>query len=496
MDYTPKFSLHDTTPRPLATRKPETAPSDHEQHELHERHERHEQHQQHQQHQQARISPSPQSEPESFSSRSGSYMPPYSVNQFGPSSERSYRPLHNPPTPIPEDNDKMDWTPTQRSFQPVASARGQRYPQTSDPQTQPSPFYGRLPPAPICLAHKLRNPPNRPTFHKTPPKVQENFFKNVTGRSSTLDDQGKPTEAAADYPEMAPPRFFPKSATLSDTGLESLFAGVFSLNDEPPEVRTARQEQEAQDPSYYLREPPPEAAIRRKFSILLLFLATLAWTSVEMSSSMAVATQVAALFIAAAVAGKHLVEAMNMNKAFWSVSDILLFTCELAAAISLTSAVTSPNVGRQDGGRQEGVDILGPGLLIVLTIQEIWVLVSSPKTGTGSSIRGSVPPTPTEPSSSEPVTTEPLPSTSQQSYRQQAVYSTPLVQPQPRPEARTTRSMSKATAAVGSPSSGLSGLSLGGTGGLNDGTNYGAWSNGRRGSVPRNTQRGWERGVL
>ena len=418
-------------------------------------------------------------------------MPPYSVNQFRPSSDRIYRPRHNPRTLPPEDNDKMDWTPTQGSFQPVASAHGQRYPQTSDPQTQPSPFYGRLPPAPICLAHKLRNPPNRPTFHKTPPKVQENFFKNVTGRSSTLDGQGKPTKAAADYPEMAPPRFFPKSATLSDTGLESLFAGVFSLNDEPSEVRTARQAQEAQDPSHYLREPPPEAAIRRKFSILLLFLATLAWTSVEMSSSMAVATQVAALFIAAAVAGKNLVEAMNMNKAFWSVSDILLFTCELAAAISLTSAVTPPN-----GGLQEGVEILGPGLLILLTIQEIWVLISSPKIGTGSSIWGTVPPTPTQPSSSQPVTIDPLPSTSRQKCRQQVVHSTPLVQPQSQPEARTTPSMSRATAAVGSPFSGLSGLSLGGTGGLNDGTNYGAWSNGRRGSVPRNTQRGWEIGVL
>ena len=465
MDYTPQICFQDTSPKRLVARKPETTSSDY---------------------QQAYLSPSlPQSETESFSNRTSSSYP---LNEIAPSTQRSYRSRYNQPTPPPDDNgtETMDWTPSQSSFQPVTPAHLQRRPQPSARQPGTSPFYGRLPPAPKCQAHRLRNPPpKKPAFQRTPPQEQQNFFNNVTGRSSTHNGRDAPTQAASDYVEMAPPKFFPKSDSRIDTGLESLFAGVFSLADEPPEVR---KEQEAQDPGFYLQEPPPQAAIRRKVSIILLFLASLAWIYVDLSLSIAVPTQVVALFIAAAVAGKNLVEAVNMNKAYWAVSDILLFGCELAAAISLTSAVTSP-----EGGRQEGVQIVGPGLLIVLGIQEIWVLISTPKTRSVSSVWGSVPPTPTQPSSSQPVTTDYLPPTSQQTNNQQPVPSTPLLQSQAQAEARFFRSLAKATA---SPSIGLSGLSLGGPGGSEDENNYGAWSGGRRGSLPRNTQMAWERGAL
>lgn len=470
MDYTPQFSLLDTSPKQLVARKPETAPSEYEE---------------------PCLSPSPpHSEPESLSSRTTSTVPFFPINALAP---RSYQSRRNPPTPPPDGNDteSMDWTPTQRSFQPNTPARFQGPPQPFAPQTTPSPFHGRLPPAPICQAHKLRNPPNPLTFHRTPPKAQQNFFNSVTGRSSALGGQDSTTKQGSDYPEMAPPKFFPKSSSRSDTGLESLFAGVFSLTDEPPEVRVVQQEHEAQDPGYHLREPPPSASIRRKMSIVLLFVASVAWTRVDLSLRIAVPVQVIALTIAAAVVGKNLVEALNMNKAYWVISDILLFSCEFAAAISLTSAVTSAT-----GGRHEGVQTVGPGLLILLAVQEIWLLISAPGTGRSSSLWGSVPPTPTQPLSSQLVTADPLPSVSQQTISQRLVPSAPSLQSQSQTEARSSRSMSKATAAVGSPSSSLLGLSLGGSSGLDDGHNYGAWSGGRRGSVPRNTQRAWERGAL
>lgn len=470
MDYTPQFSLLDTSPKRLVARKPETAPSEYEE---------------------PCLSPSPpHSEIESVSSRTTSTVPFFPINALAPSSYQSRR---NPPTHPPDcvDEESMDWTPSQKYFQPNAPARFQGPTQSSAPPIMPSPFHGRLPPAPICQAHKLRNPPNRLTFHRTPPKEQQNFFNSVTGRSTTLGGQDNTTKQGSDYPEMAPPKFFPKSSSLSDTGLESLFAGVFSLTDEPPEVRVLQQEQEAQDPGHHFREPPPSASIRRSLSIVLLFFASVAWKLVDMSLGIAVPVRVIALTVAAAVAGKNLVEALNMNKAYWVISDILLFGCELAAAISLTSAVTSPT-----GGRHEGVQTVGPGLLILLAVQEIWLLISAPKTGKSSSLWGSVPPTPTQPLSSQLVTTDALPPASQQTISQRVVPSTPSLQSQSQNTARTNRSMSRATAAVDSSSSGLLGLSLGGLSGLDDGHNYGAWSGGRRGSVPRNTQRAWERGAL
>lgn len=470
MDYTPQISFQDTSPKRLVAPKSETTSSDY---------------------QQACLNPSPpQSETESFSSQTTSKFP---VNNLALSSQQSYGSRYNPPTPPPDGDgtDTMDWTPTQSSFQPNTSARAPRRPQTSAPQTGKSPFYGRLPPAPISQAHKMRNPPNKLAFHGTPPKEQQNFFNSVTGRSSTLDSQNNPAKPSSGYTEMAPPKFFPKSDSRTDTGLESLFAGVFTLADEPPEVCAARKEQEAQDPGYHLRGPPPEAPIWRKVSIMLLCLATLAWTSMESSLRIAVPIQVVATGIAAAVAGKNLLQAMNMHKAYWVVSDILLFGCELAASISLTSAIMSPN-----GGRQEGVQTLGPALLIILGLQEIWLMISAPKTGNASSVWGSVTPTPTQSSSSPLGTTGHPPPASQPNNSQQVLPSTPSLRSQSQHEARNTRSMSKAAAAVGSPSSALLGLSLGGTSDLEDGNDYGARNGGRRGYAPRNTHRAWERGPL
>lgn len=473
MDYTPQFSFLDTSPKRLVARKPETAPSEYEQ---------------------ASLSPSPpQSEHESVSSRTTTTVSQFSISKLALSPPQSYRSHRNPPTPPPDRNatDTMDWTSSQTYSQSNNPAQFQSRPGPSAPQTQPSPFHGCLPPAPICQAHKLRNPPNSLSFHRTPPKEQQHFFNRVAGRSSALDGQDNPTRPGSDYPEMAPPKFFPKSSSVSDTGLESLFAGVFSLADEPPEVRVIQKEQEPQDLGYHFREPPPQASIRRKVSVTVLFLATLAWTYVDTSLRIAVPVRVIALFFAGAVAGKNLLETLNMNKAYWVVSDILLFGCELAAAISLTSAVTSP-----DGGRQVGMQTVGPGLLIILALQEIWLLISAPKTGAGSSLWGSVPPTPTEFSSSQAGTTGRQPPTLQQNNMRQFVPSTPSLQSQSQLEARTNRSMAEATGAVGSPSSGLLGLSLGGPSDLDSGDIYGPWSSGRRVSVPSNTQRAWERGVL
>lgn len=466
MDYTPQFSFLDTTPKQLVARNPETAPSEYEQ---------------------SCLSPSPpQSDIESFSSRTTSTVPFFPIDPLAPGLYQSRR---NSPTPPPDGNDTelMDWTPTQKSFQPNLRGPRQRF----APPTIPSPFHRRLPPAPICQAHKLRNRPNPLTFHRTPPIEQQNFFNRVTGRSSTLGEQDNTTTQGSDYPEMAPPKFFPDSSSSSVTGLESLFSGVFSLTDEPPEVRVARQEHEAQAPAYHVREPPPSASIQRIMSIVLLSVASVAWTRVDLSLRIAVPVQVIALTIAAAVAGKNLVEALNMNKVYWVVSDILLFSCELAAAISVTGAVTSATAGRQ-----EGVQTVGPGLLILLAVQEIWLLISAPKTRKSSSLWGRVPPNPTQPLSSQLVTTDPLPPVSQHTVSQQLTLSTPSLQSQSHSEARTTRSVSNATTAVGSPSSSLSGLSLGGLSGMDDGYNYGAWSGGRRGSVQRSTERAWERGAL
>ncbi|KAI9828561.1 MAG: hypothetical protein M1819_006553 [Sarea resinae] len=226
------------------------------------------------------------------SARQSSFPQAFPINNLAPTPQSQPQPYH-PPTPPPDDfasdadTDLMDWTPSHAPFTPTPISRHQH--QQAPAAISPSPFYGRLPPAPISSAHRLRNPPaTEPVFKRASPVQQQNFFNSLTGRDSlftpspsksmtstaaTNDDdedeydednddgdgdgddyyanptptrnRGQPkqkkkqtqTQAA----EMAPPHFFPSADYRTDTGLESLFDAAFSLGDEPAEIRRLHQ---------------------------------------------------------------------------------------------------------------------------------------------------------------------------------------------------------------------------------------------------------------
>ena len=479
MDYTPLVSFQDS-PKPLITRKPRTLSSDY---------------------QQGGINP-PLSQPSSFNRQPDSFIPPFPVNSLAPRPQRAYPPPYNPPTPPPDDNDAdtMDWTPSQSPFRPNAPILVQRRSQTSAPPTEPSPFHGCLPPAPISQAHRLRNPPNQPGFHRTPPKEQQNFFNRITGRLSNPEGQRHPPEPPSKYPEMAPPKLFIESDHRTETGLETLFSGVFSLGEEPREVRAAREQQAAQNPGRHPQEATLQASWPRVVSIIFLLLASVAWKFAAIHPKVVFQLRLPALGVATAVAGKNLLEAMGREKAYWNLSDILLFGCELVFAIFMGSVINSSN-----GGLRNGIQTMGLALLGAMVLQEIWLLVSTTQTSTAPVEPGNLPPAQTPSSRSQIPATHPPPPTILHTNEHQLIPSTPSqaqLQVHAQPEPRTTRSRSKQTVAFASPSSGLEGLSLGSTGGaVEPKPLFAAWSGGDggggRGLVPRSARtRAWERGAL
>jgi len=154
-----------------------------------------------------------------------------------------------PPTPPDTDSEAMDWTPS-TSFNPAPLY----HPQPVLPQSQqPSPFHGCLPPNTLSPAHRLRNPPStQPVFRAASSKKQSRAEPRHTGNPLDLNDlntfsnpesrnsaQSSPEDPL--FSEVSPkgarggfrePAFFP-AGDRTDTGLEGLFSGTFSLGEEP-----------------------------------------------------------------------------------------------------------------------------------------------------------------------------------------------------------------------------------------------------------------------
>lgn len=144
---------------------------------------------------------------------------------------------YRPPTPPPEDEDVMDWTPSQEEFRPTRQALPA--PAPAPLPTAPFSTYNALPPAPRAPAAQLRNPivarPQQPRPDEAPP---ENPFGRYRG-SPESGGIGRP--ASAGRPEMVvhPPRFFARDDQDTATTLQKLFDMAFNINDEPVEVQRA-----------------------------------------------------------------------------------------------------------------------------------------------------------------------------------------------------------------------------------------------------------------
>lgn len=303
-------------------------------------------------------------------------IPPFHVSDLAPTPEQPLRP-YRPLTP-PSDTDEseaMDWTPSQEALRPAASYRDSK---PTPAPVQPSPFYGRLPPDQVSQNHRLRNPPNRPTFQRASSPKRNNFFTRMVGNRNQDDVSGPDNEVTSQF---APPKFFPQSDYRADTGLESIFSTTFAIADEPAEIRTAREQEQRLSQQYHLHRSQSLTSshlFQRIISVLLLGLSCLAWFRAPKVSYLTLPLRLAGLGVAAVVAGKGLLQVIQRPAAYRSFSDMLLFGCELGLSIFLGRMVkTSPSVeipfATPD---QQGLETVGMGLLIVMLVQEVWISVS------------------------------------------------------------------------------------------------------------------------
>ncbi|KAI9715959.1 MAG: hypothetical protein M1812_005593 [Candelaria pacifica] len=432
IDHTPRFTFHDNyepvapqeanNSRTTSSRKPYTTPE-----------------------------PSQSSQ---YNSRSPNSVRPFPINSLAPASQKSYPSYHDPPTPPPESPvfDSMDWTPTQKTFNPAPPR------QLSQPKPaliESSPFYGRLPQAPISKAHQLRNPPNQLSFRKASEQKQQNFFNSVGRRSSEDDgDDDSPTKGGID---MAPPKFFTQQ-DRADTGLESLFDAAFSLGDEPREVKAARQRRQKllnqQNSSF--ESPSP---ISNVLSVCLLILALSAWKLANWMHLFRWQLRMSAAVVVTFLAGKALLRELQSSQRQTSVRRLVLSSLNAAGSLALGS-FSLPTTGISKYMGSELVDIVGTVLLGSMIIRELWSLVSAP-------VSASIVQAPYQQETQEQHSpgldiARALADTSPPSQHQETRRGN-----QTSAQPRTTRSKTQRQSFV--PSSSLSGLSLGGGGADSDG---------------------------
>ncbi len=350
MDYTPLVKFQDS-PKPLISQRPQQAP----------------------------VNRTPQP---SYSQRTQSYVhngpgtsrtQPFPINSLAPTPPQPYPPSGAPLTPPldEDDSEAMDWTPSQGSLRPATSYRSS---QPKPIPVQPSPFYGKLPPNPTSQNHRLRNAPNQPALLEPSIPQSQNLFTRMfppkkEDEFSDIGSEPSPLKQATFSPQFAPPRFFPPSNQRDETGLESIFSSTFAIADEPDEVRVARQEEHIRQ-----RQGITSTSTQCTLTILLLF-ALLAWYTGLRLVRYVLLIPLASLGLAAVVAGRNLFQAMRKDRAFWCLSDLLVFGCELGLAIFLASVVKSPSSAPFADG-SSGLGNLGLGLLFAMTCQEIWIAVN------------------------------------------------------------------------------------------------------------------------
>lgn len=143
--------------------------------------------------------------------------------------------------------DEMDWSPAaeqpkseHRAFKPLPVGNATRFGQ-SPVEEHASPFWYKVPPAPITPAQRLRNPPNQPRFRAPTQEVKENFFNNVALKSSpeTNYPNGQSTTKPRHEMELRQTKFFPPTAVNeSENSLADLLTS-FSLGSADPEPQPA-----------------------------------------------------------------------------------------------------------------------------------------------------------------------------------------------------------------------------------------------------------------
>ena len=237
--------------------------------------------------------------------------------------------MYHPPTPPPEDEyDEMevDVPETAYNLQPTIRKR-----EDEPVWTGPSPFYGKIPPAPVSMERQLRNPPNKPSFQKTSPERQESFFNSMTrNRSRVSNGHELQGGSSSDGIEMRDARLFTEQdRAAQETGLESWFTDFFSLGEPPVTTRPSS----IPDQQTHPQEPSGSSELwSQLLSILSLLIALYCWniapTTYRILSQPLYFTSIG---IAAIVSGLRLRTTLT-SKNLINHSDLLLCSLELFGA--------------------------------------------------------------------------------------------------------------------------------------------------------------------
>ncbi|EXJ81669.1 hypothetical protein A1O1_07734 [Capronia coronata CBS 617.96] len=198
---------------------------------------------------------------------------PFSIGTLATPPPPAYK-AWKPPTPPEDSAELMDWTPSQPTFEPELKELRYR-------STGPSPFHGTLPALNVRGVHK--NATARSMAQKEAIGLPPGFFDRPTDPALP----SRKTESKSDA--IAQPKFFGHDRE-ADTGLESIFGTVFSLQDRSldPNVPTSKSTVASSHSYSYSKEPlvtsPPTSKIISfgtrfsRFSFALILIAVAAWT--------------------------------------------------------------------------------------------------------------------------------------------------------------------------------------------------------------------------
>ena len=324
-------------------------------------------------------------QPNPSNTRNNGNIRPFSIMDFVPPNQQRHPLVYQPLTPPPDDDDNeaMDWTPSQdeKHLRPAASYRTAN---AVFQQPQPFPYRENLP---ANALHSLRNPPKQPMFCKeSEPRNQRSI---QTPKRYTIRDSYDESPFATPYkpsltagsPELSPvrfaqPRFFPHT-DREDLGLETLMANNFSLAEEPHEIRVHQQLHGKREIGAQPKMDNLYAQWDRPVALLLLAISCMVWTSTPTPSlgAFRVHSELAALCIAALVVIKSLLSAVRKDSdrslsAIVFLVFALITTIILGGALRQRAAISSPEdtIGP--------LETLGIILIAVLIAHEAWMLYS------------------------------------------------------------------------------------------------------------------------
>jgi hypothetical protein len=257
----------------------------------------------------------------------------------------------------------MDWTPSQHTFQPNSSFS--RLEQLR-PVIESSPFQGHLPPAPKPPSWQLRNPVRQPTVGRA--EDRPNPFHHAPTLHPKINNHQGSWAAVNTENVMAPPRFFPPSDFVADTGLEGLFNKTFSIADEPAEVQKSRWSSTSRQDSRYSSTISGGTRSSHFLKFGLLLAALVVWGGVQFFSLPGNGVEIAVLGVSFLIAGFSLVEALMKPLLVWNVPDAFLSLAELVACVYLATHLTRESYDRDFVGK------VGRCLMAFMMGQEIIAL--------------------------------------------------------------------------------------------------------------------------